>query len=122
MRQVFLGGSGLVVSELAMGTQSTPLEETFRAFDDLVRSGKVRYIGVSNFTTYQLVQALCLARARGWSAPVCLQAEYSLLPAAGSPASTTRGRRRRTPAAASAAGTGGTTCRRSGKTRGPGPS
>jgi aryl-alcohol dehydrogenase-like predicted oxidoreductase len=58
---------------------STPLDETLRAFDDLVRSGKVRYIGASNFTASQLVRALCLARARGWSAPVSLQAEYSLL-------------------------------------------
>jgi aryl-alcohol dehydrogenase-like predicted oxidoreductase len=58
---------------------STPIEETLRAFDDLVRTGKVRYIGVSNFTPSQLVRALCLARRQGWSAPVSLQAEYSLL-------------------------------------------
>lgn len=58
---------------------STPLEETFRAFDDLTRSGKVRYLGVSNFTPSQLARALCLCRFRGWSAPVSLQAEYSLL-------------------------------------------
>jgi aryl-alcohol dehydrogenase-like predicted oxidoreductase len=58
---------------------STPLEETLRAFDDLVRCGKVRYIGVSNFTASQLVRSLCLARAGGWSVPVSLQAEYSLL-------------------------------------------
>lgn len=58
---------------------STPLDETFRAFDDLVRSGKVRYIGVSNFTASQLVRALYLTRMHGWSSPVCLQAEYSLL-------------------------------------------
>jgi aryl-alcohol dehydrogenase-like predicted oxidoreductase len=58
---------------------STPLEETLRAFDDLVRAGKVRYTGVSNFTASQLARALCLARASGWSAPVSLQAEYSLL-------------------------------------------
>ncbi len=58
---------------------STPLEETLRAFDDLVRAGKVRYIGLSNFTASQLVRSLFLARAGGWSAPVALQAEYSLL-------------------------------------------
>jgi aryl-alcohol dehydrogenase-like predicted oxidoreductase len=58
---------------------SNPLEETFRAFDDLVCSGKVRYVGVSNFTASQLVRALCLTRANRWSAPVSLQAEYSLL-------------------------------------------
>jgi aryl-alcohol dehydrogenase-like predicted oxidoreductase len=58
---------------------STPLEESLRAFDDLVRSGKVRYLGVSNFTASQLVRSLGLSRAHGWSAPVALQAEYSLL-------------------------------------------
>ena len=58
---------------------STPIEETFRAFDDLVSSGKVRYIGISNFTASQLVRTLCLTRIRGWSMPVSLQAEYSLL-------------------------------------------
>jgi len=58
---------------------STPLEETLRAFDDLVRSGKVRYVGVSNFTPSQLVRSVCVAGARGWSTPVSLQAEYSLL-------------------------------------------
>ncbi|HVO40350.1 MAG TPA: aldo/keto reductase [Spirochaetia bacterium] len=58
---------------------ATPLEETLRALDDLVRAGKVRYVGVSNFTASQLVRAVCLARSHGWSAPVSLQAEYSLL-------------------------------------------
>ena len=42
----------------------TPLEETLRAFDDLVGSGKVRYIGVSNFKAWQLMKALALSDAR----------------------------------------------------------
>jgi len=58
---------------------STPLEETLSTFDDLVHSGKVRYVGVSNFTSSQLVRSLYLARGHGWSAPVSLQAEYSLM-------------------------------------------
>ena len=58
---------------------STPLEETLRVFEDLVRSGKVRYVGVSNFTASQLVRALMLQRMRGWSSLVSLQAEYSLM-------------------------------------------
>jgi aryl-alcohol dehydrogenase-like predicted oxidoreductase len=58
---------------------STPLEETLRAFEDLMRSGKVRYIGVSNFTASQLTRAVMLERMRGWSSLVSLQAEYSLL-------------------------------------------
>lgn len=58
---------------------STPLEETLGVFEDLVRSGKVRYIGVSNFTASQLTRAIMLERMRGWSLLVSLQAEYSLL-------------------------------------------
>jgi aryl-alcohol dehydrogenase-like predicted oxidoreductase len=58
---------------------STPLEETLRVFEDLVRSGKVRYLGVSNFTASQLTRAVMLERMRDWSALVSLQAEYSLL-------------------------------------------
>lgn len=58
---------------------STPLEETLRVFEDLVRSGKVRYLGVSNFTASQLTRAVMLERIRDWSALVSLQAEYSLL-------------------------------------------
>lgn len=45
---------------------STPLEETLRAFDDLVHQGKVRYIGVSNWRAWQLVQALGVAERRNW--------------------------------------------------------
>jgi aryl-alcohol dehydrogenase-like predicted oxidoreductase len=58
---------------------STPLEETLRVFEDLVRAGKVCYIGVSNFTASQLTRAIMLERMRGWSPLVSLQAEYSLL-------------------------------------------
>ncbi len=58
---------------------STPLEETLRAFDDLVRAGKVRYVGVSNFTASQLTRGLFMSRMQGWAPLVSLQAEYSLL-------------------------------------------
>jgi aryl-alcohol dehydrogenase-like predicted oxidoreductase len=58
---------------------STPLEETLRVFEDLVRSGKVCHVGVSNFTASQLTRAIMLQRMRGWSPLVSLQAEYSLL-------------------------------------------
>ena len=57
---------------------STPLEETLSAFEDLVRAGKIRYVGVSNFTPGQLMKAVLLGRDRGLSL-VSLQAEYSLL-------------------------------------------
>jgi aryl-alcohol dehydrogenase-like predicted oxidoreductase len=57
----------------------TPLEETLAAFDDLVRAGKVRYVGVSNFTGWQLQRAVVMAQANGWAIPVTLQPQYSLL-------------------------------------------
>jgi len=57
----------------------TPLEETLRAFDDLVASGKVRYIGVSNFKAWQLMKALALSDAHGWPRFVAAQYQYSLV-------------------------------------------
>ena len=57
----------------------TPLDETLRAFDDLVTAGKVRYIGVSNFKAWQLMQALALSDARGWARFVAAQYQYSLV-------------------------------------------
>src|SRR5580700_9571098 len=56
----------------------TPMEETLRAFDDLVRQGKVRYLGCSNWPARHLMKALCVAEARGWERFVSLQAYYSL--------------------------------------------
>jgi aryl-alcohol dehydrogenase-like predicted oxidoreductase len=58
---------------------STPLEETLRALDDLVRAGKVRYIGASNYTPSQLTRAIMLSQAHSWARFDCLQPEYSLL-------------------------------------------
>lgn len=57
----------------------TPLEETLSAFDDLVHVGKVRYIGVSNFTGWQLMKALWLSNRNGWARFVCLQPRYNLV-------------------------------------------
>ena len=59
--------------------QSTPLEETLRAFDDLVRSGKVRYVGLSNYAAWQIVDALGLADRYGFAPVACLQNLYNLL-------------------------------------------
>jgi len=58
---------------------STPLEETLRTLDDLIRAGKVRYIGASNYTPSQLTRAIMLSAMHGWVRFDCLQAEYSLL-------------------------------------------
>ena len=57
----------------------TPLEESLRAFDDLVTAGKVRYIGVSNFAVWQTMKALGLSDNRGWARFVGAQYQYSLV-------------------------------------------
>lgn len=57
----------------------TPIEETLRALDDLVRQGKVRYIGCSNWAARHLIKALVLAEAHDWAGFVSLQAYYSLV-------------------------------------------
>jgi aryl-alcohol dehydrogenase-like predicted oxidoreductase len=57
----------------------TPLDETLRFLDDAVRAGKVHYIGLSNFTGWQLQKAIDIAEFRGLSVPVTLQPQYNLL-------------------------------------------
>ncbi len=57
----------------------TPLEETLSTLNDLVRAGKVRYIGASNYTGWQLQKAIDISRANGWEPFVSLQALYNLL-------------------------------------------
>ncbi|ORA14360.1 aldo/keto reductase [Mycobacterium asiaticum DSM 44297] len=64
---------------LHLWDRNTPIEETMAALDDLVRAGKVRYIGVSDTPAWKIVEANMIARFRGWSAFVGLQIEYSLL-------------------------------------------
>ena len=56
----------------------TPIEETLRALDDLIRSGKVRYIGCSNFSGWHLMKALGIAEKYGLPRHVSHQAYYSL--------------------------------------------
>ncbi len=56
----------------------TPIDETLRAFDDLVRAGKVRYVGFSDTPAWKCAQAQTLADARGYAPIVALQIEYSL--------------------------------------------
>jgi aryl-alcohol dehydrogenase-like predicted oxidoreductase len=57
----------------------TPIEETLRALDDLVASGKVRYIGFSDTPAWRTAQAQTIAYFRGWAPLISLQIEYSLL-------------------------------------------
>lgn len=58
---------------------TTPMEETLRTLDDLVRSGKVRYIGASNYAAWQLAQANMLAELRGYTPFVSIQNHYHML-------------------------------------------
>jgi aryl-alcohol dehydrogenase-like predicted oxidoreductase len=59
--------------------RGTPIEETLRALDDVIRDGKVRYIGFSDVPAWVASEAQAIARFRGWSPVVALQLEYSLL-------------------------------------------
>ena len=56
----------------------TPLEETLRTLDDLVRSGKVRYIGASNYMAWQLARANLLAEVHDWTPFVSIQNHYHM--------------------------------------------
>ncbi|MFW6137943.1 MAG: aldo/keto reductase [Spirochaetota bacterium] len=58
---------------------STPIEETLAALDDVVKSGKVRYVGASNYNPSTLQKALMLGKINGWAGFSSLQAEYSLI-------------------------------------------
>jgi aryl-alcohol dehydrogenase-like predicted oxidoreductase len=69
----------------------TPLEESLGTMDSLVRAGKVRYYGVSNFTSWQLMKALMVCERNGFIKPIIQQiyytpqardAEYELIPVA----------------------------------------
>ncbi|HUW77862.1 MAG TPA: aldo/keto reductase [Candidatus Nanopelagicaceae bacterium] len=57
----------------------TPLNETLRAFDDLIRSGKVRYITASNYSGERLLEALKISKENGFASYVALQNEYNIL-------------------------------------------
>lgn len=57
---------------------TTPIEETLRTLDDLVSSGKVRYIGASNYMAWQLSRANLLAEVKGWASFVSIQPHYHM--------------------------------------------
>ena len=57
----------------------TPIDETMRALDDLVRAGKARYIGFSDTPAWKVAQAQTIAQFRGWTPLIALQIEYSLI-------------------------------------------
>ncbi len=57
----------------------TPIDESLRAFDDLVRAGKVRYAGCSNYPAWQLARALGISERAGWARYDCVQPRYNVL-------------------------------------------
>ncbi|MGV2788005.1 aldo/keto reductase, partial [Clostridium perfringens] len=57
---------------------NTPLEETLRTLDDMVSSGKVRYIGASNYAAWEIMKALGISEQRGYARYVSTQTSYSL--------------------------------------------
>jgi aryl-alcohol dehydrogenase-like predicted oxidoreductase len=58
---------------------NTPIEESLRAFDDLVSQGKVIYTGISNFAAWQIMKALGICEREGWSRFKCIQPMYNLV-------------------------------------------
>ena len=73
-----LGAEYVDLLWLHMWDYMTPVEEVLRSFDDLVRAGKVSYVGFSDTPAWVVSQAVALAEARGWVRPVAVQAPYSL--------------------------------------------
>src|SRR2546428_11900893 len=58
---------------------STPIDESLRALDDVVRAGKARYVGCSNYFAYQVARALGRSEVRGLARFACVQPRYNLL-------------------------------------------
>lgn len=73
-----LGTNHIDLLYLHMWDAMTPVEEVMRALDDLVRAGKVLYVGISDTPAWVVSQANVLADLRGWSRFVSMQASYSL--------------------------------------------
>ena len=74
-----LGTDRIDVYLLHQFDAEAPLEETLRAMDDLVRQGKVRYVGCCNFSGWQVVDGLWISDARRLAPLVCIQSPYNLL-------------------------------------------
>ncbi|MGX5801462.1 aldo/keto reductase [Bradyrhizobium sp. Arg314] len=74
-----LGTDYIDLLQLHAFDASTPVEEVLSTFDHLVRSGKLRYVGVSNFSGWQVMKSLALAEKRGYPRYVAHQVYYSLV-------------------------------------------
>ncbi len=74
-----LGTDYIDLFQLHAFDAQTPIEETLSALDTLVRAGKIRYIGCSNFSGWHLMKSLSISERYGWSRHVAHQAYYSLI-------------------------------------------
>jgi aryl-alcohol dehydrogenase-like predicted oxidoreductase len=74
-----LGTDHIDLYQVHVFDDGTPLEETLSTLDRLVTSGKVRFVGASNYAGWQLQKAIDLARHHGWEPYTCLQPLYNLL-------------------------------------------
>ncbi len=74
-----LGTDYIDLYQIHRWDSKTPIEETLEALNDLVRAGKVRYLGASSMWAYQFSRALHLASAHGWSRFVSMQNHYNLV-------------------------------------------
>jgi aryl-alcohol dehydrogenase-like predicted oxidoreductase len=73
-----LGTDYIDLYQIHVWDEETPIDETLRALDDLLHAGKVRYIGASNFSAWQLTWANALAELRGWTKFVSIQPHYHM--------------------------------------------
>ena len=74
-----LGTDYIDLYQIHRDDPATPIEETLRALDDIIRSGKVRYIGASSMAAWQFAKALYTADRHGWSRFVSMQNHYNLV-------------------------------------------
>ncbi len=74
-----LGTDRIDLYQIHMQDVTTPEEETLRALDDLVRAGKILYIGCSNYAAYRLADSLWIAQIERFAKFITLQAQYSLM-------------------------------------------
>jgi aryl-alcohol dehydrogenase-like predicted oxidoreductase len=74
-----LGTDYVDLYQIHRNDHSTPLEETLEALHDLVKAGKVRYLGASSMPAWEFAKALHLQRTKGWARFVSMQNHYNLL-------------------------------------------
>ncbi len=74
-----LGTDTIDLYDAHVDDRVTPLEETIEAFERLVKAGKVRYLGASNYRAWRLAQAAAVSQAHGWTQFCCIQQRHTYL-------------------------------------------